>query len=160
MPVSSTAGATIHIGGKLAVQSDDVDVADFSGVTWTEIKEVEGLGSVGDTAQEITFDSITSRRTRRLKGTRSAGTMEIVCGLDYADAGQIAAIAAEKTDDNYAFKVTFDDAPTGGTPSERYFVAMVGAVTEQFDGANNVTKLNISLWVNSNIARVAAAEAA
>ncbi|SDY18231.1 hypothetical protein [Citreimonas salinaria] len=160
MPVFATAGAKIHIGGELAAQSADFAVADFSGVTWTEIMEVESLGSFGDTAQEVPFESLGYSRTRRMKGLRSAGTMEIVCGMDYADAGQLAAIAAEKTDKEYAFKITFDDAPTGGTPSERYFVAQVGAVTEQLDTANNVMKLNISLWVNSNIVRVAAAEPA
>ncbi|MGR3494083.1 hypothetical protein [Citreimonas sp.] len=160
MPFFATAGAKIHIGGELAAKSADFAIADFDAVTFTEIKEVESLGSFGDTAQEVAFDSIDSKRTRRLKGTRSAGTMEIVCGIDYADAGQLAAIAAEKTDKNYAFKVVFNDAPTGGTPSERYFIAQVGAASEQLDSANNVMKLNVSLWINSNIVRVAAAEAA
>ena len=85
--------------------------------------------------------------------------MEVVCGIDYSDAGQIAALAAEKTDENYAFKLEFDDAPAGGTPSERYFVAMVGGASEQLDTANNVMKLNLSLWINSNVVRVNAAEA-
>lgn len=159
MPIFATAGAKLYIGSATAVQGFDFDASDFTGETWTEIKEIESLGSVGDTAQEITFDTVEARRTHRLKGNRSAGTMEVVCGIDYADAGQVAAIAAEKTDDNYAFKIEFNDAPTGGTPSERIFVAMVGAASEQLDGANNVMKLNLSLWVNSNIVRVDAAEA-
>ena len=66
-------------------------------------------------------------------------------------------LAAEKTDNNYAIKIEFDDAPTGGTPSERYFIAIIGGASEQLDTANNVMKLNLSLWINSNVVRVNAA---
>ncbi|MCA0847197.1 hypothetical protein [Salipiger thiooxidans] len=158
MPVFATAGAKLYIGGALAAKPGDFVEGDFTGETWTEIKELESLGSFGDTATEVTFSSIGERRTKRFKGTRSAGTMEVVCGIDYADAGQLAAIAAEKTDNDYAFKLEFPDAPSDGTPSERYFIAMVGGASEQLDTANNVMKLNLSLWINSNVVRVAAAE--
>ncbi|SFD17201.1 hypothetical protein [Salipiger profundus] len=159
MPVFATAGAKLYIGGALTAKSSDFVVGDFDSETWTELKELESLGSFGDTATEVTFEALGDARSKRLKGTRSAGTMEVVCGIDYSDAGQIAALAAEKTDENYAFKLEFDDAPAGGTPSERYFVAMVGGASEQLDTANNVMKLNLSLWINSNVVRVNAAEA-
>lgn len=159
MPIFATAGAKLYIGGALAAKSTDFVVGDFTGETWTQINQLESLGSFGDTATEITMDILSEARTQRIKGTRSAGTMEVVAGIDYADAGQLAAIAAEKTRYDFAFKLEFNDAPSGGTPSERYFVAMVGGATEQLDTANNVMKLNLSLWINSNIVRVAAAEA-
>ena len=157
MPIFATAGAKLYIGGALAQKASDFVEADFTGETWTEIKWLESLGSVGDAAQEIAFDVIGNPRTQRIKGTRSAGTMEVVCGIEYSDAGQVAAIAAEKTDDDYAFKLEFDDAPAGGTPSERYFIAMVGGASEQYDTANSVMKMNLSLWINSNVVRVDAA---
>jgi len=112
---------------------------------------------VFDTAEEISFTAIGDSRTRRLKGSRNAGTMEVIMGIDYADAGQIALIAAEKAKENYSFKVEFNDAPVGGTPSERLFVAAVGSASEALDTADNVMKLNASLWVNSNVVRVDAA---
>ena len=52
---------------------------------------------------------------------------------------------------------TRHDAPAGGTPSERYFIAKVGSASEAYDTANAVMKLNASLWVNSNVVRVNAA---
>ncbi|QRZ15396.1 hypothetical protein JWJ88_13655 [Paracoccus methylovorus] len=161
MTIYATNGTRVYIGGPLAAKSADFVFADFSAQTalWTEIGEAEGLGTVGDTSTEITFDAIASQRTRRLKGARNAGTMEIVCGIDAKDEGQIAAIAAEKTPHDYAIKLVLNDAPAGGTPSERYFVAKVASAAEQFDTANSVMKLNISLWVNSNIVHVDAAEA-
>ncbi|WP_313349923.1 hypothetical protein [Paracoccus sp. (in: a-proteobacteria)] len=154
MTIYATNGARIFIGPALTAKSSDFVLADFPTTGWVEVGETEGLGTVGDTATEITFDGIASSRTRRLKGTRNAGTMEIVCGIDPGDEGQIAAVAAEKTPYDYAIKLVLNDAPAGGTPSERYFVAKVASAAEQYDSANSVMKLNISLWVNSNVVHV------
>ena len=159
MTIFATAGAKLYIGGAMAQKGTDFVFADFTTPpqTWVEIKETEGLGSLGDTSQAVTFDGIADKRTRTLKGTRSAGAMEVVCGIDSADPGQIALVAAEKTIHDYAFKLVLNDAPPGGTPSERYFIAKVMSQSEQYDQANNVMKLNASLGVNSNIVRVDAA---
>jgi hypothetical protein len=83
--------------------------------------------------------------------------MQVVAGLDYADAGQLALVAAEKARGTFAFKLTFNDAPTGGTPSIRYFTALVMSTAEQFNEANSIVELHTTLEVDSNIVRVAAA---
>ncbi|MEQ1405646.1 phage tail tube protein [Neorhizobium sp. Rsf11] len=160
MTVYSSAGLQIYIGGVMA-QGDDLTLADFTTPpqTWVQIKEVEAAGSVGDTSEAITFTALDDSRTRTIKGPRSAGTMEIVCGIDPDDPGQQAVIAAEKEIHDYGFKLVFNDAPAGGTPSERYFIGKVMSQAEQYDQANNVMKLNISIGVNSNVVRVARAEA-
>jgi hypothetical protein len=155
--IFATAGAKLFIGEAKSTQSADFTDTDFTSETWTEIKETESLGSFGDTSEEVTFEGLADSRARRLKGTRSAGAMDVVMGIDYQDAGQLALIAAEKTKENYSFKVEFNDAPPGGTPSERLFVAAVGSASESLDTANNVMKLNASLWINSNVVRVNAA---
>lgn len=159
MTIYATNGAKLFIGGILAAKSTDFVAADFVGqaAEWEEIGEPENFGSIGDAAAEITFDGISANRTRRLKGTRNAGTMEVVCGIDYEDPGQIALIAAERQIHDYAFRLVLNDAPPGGTPSERLFVAKVASVVEALDAANNVMKLNASLWVNSNVVKVDAA---
>ncbi|WP_126974650.1 hypothetical protein [Frigidibacter oleivorans] len=159
MTVFATNGAKLYIGGVMDDPGEDLDATDFSGETWVEVKEVENLGTFGDEAAEITFDGIGNQRTRRLKGTRNAGAMELVCGIDSGDAGQLALLAAEKTAHDYAFRVVFNDAPAGGTPSERMFFAKVASVSEALDTANSVMKLNATLWINSNVVRVNAAEA-
>jgi hypothetical protein len=158
MPIYATAGAKLYIGNVISDKPSDFSEADFAAETWTNISYLESLGTLGDQAEEITFDALGESRRKRVKGVRNAPTMEVVVGIDYTDAGQQALIAAEKTDDNYTFKIEFDDAPVGGTPSERYFIAMVGSSAEAFDTANSVMKLNASLWVNSNTVRVDAAE--
>ena len=154
----STAGMKLEIGAApMAFNGTDLVAADFSAVSWTEITGHTNLGSAGDTTELITSNHIDAARTRKIKGPRNAGSMQIVCDLDYADAGQLALIAAEKTNYTYPFKITFNDAPTGGTPSERYFVALVMSQQEEFGEATSQMKLNVTLEIDSNIVRVAAA---
>jgi hypothetical protein len=157
MPIFATAGAKLFIGGEFIDTGVDVAVSDFSSEVWVEVKALESLGTLGDAASEIAVELIDQQRTKRIKGTRAAPPMEVICAIDYADAGQLAMIAAEKSPNDYAFKVVFNDAPSGGTPSERYFIGQVASSSETYDTANSVMKLNCTIWVNSNVARVAAA---
>lgn len=157
MPIFATAGAKIYIGGTLNPPTTEaLEAIDFSTITWTQIGHVNNLGSFGDAAEAIENDDISLARRQKLKGLRDAGTIELVCAIDYADAGQIALLAAEATDHNYAVRVVFDDAPPAGTPSERMFVALVMSAREVLDEANSIMRLQVSLAINSNIVRVAA----
>jgi len=158
MAIYATNGAKLYIGGVKDMKSSDFAASDFTTETWVEIKETEGLGSVGDTAEIISVKSIAEQRVKKVKGSRDAGTMEVICGINAADPGQIAVITAERTIHNYAFRLVLNDAPQGGTASERLFIAMVASTREQFDQADAVMKMNISLAVNSNIVRVDAAD--
>lgn len=159
MPFFATAGSKVYIGDELAMKSADFVEGDFSSVTWTEITGLDTIGTFGDTSQSITQSIINEARDKTIKGTRNAGTLEISANIDYADAGQLAAIAAEKSTQDFAFKVEFNDAPTGGTPSTRLFVGKVMSAAEALNQANNSMMLNTSVAINSNIVRVAAAEA-
>ena len=157
MPIFATAGTKVFIGEALAAKTADFVVADFADIDWTEIGSLENIGSVGDTSAEVTFDDIGKGRTQKLKGTRNAGNCELVMGIDYADPGQIALLAAEKTPHDYAFKIEFNDKPaTGASPknSQRLFIAKVMSAAEALDQANNVMKLNATLGINSNVVRV------
>jgi hypothetical protein len=163
MPIFATAGSKLYIGSTLADKSTDFVQADFTSQTWVEVGNLDAIGTVGDTSQAVTASIIGEGRDKTIKGTRSAGTMEVVANIDYADAGQQAAIAAEKTPHDYAFRIVLNDAPPTGadpTPSERLFIAKVMSAAEAFDQANSVMKLNISLAVNSNIVRIAASAGA
>ena len=155
--IFATAGSKLYIGQSIASKTTNFVLADFAGQSWIEIGWLENIGAFGDEAANITFDAIGQQRTQKLKGTRNAGDMAVVAGIDYEDQGQITLRAAEGTPNNYAFKVQFNDAPTGGDPSERYFIALVMSTREALDTANNVMKLNATLGVNSNIVRVNAA---
>lgn len=162
----TTAGTKVSIGAMMAYTGVDFVAADFTtgSPAWTRILGTTNIGGAGDTAELVTSNQIDTgnpdvSRTRKAKGSRNAGTMEIVADLDYADPGQLALVAAEKTSQTYAFKVEFNDAPEGGTPSIRYFVALVMSAREQWDEANSVMKLNTTMEIDSNVVRVSAASA-
>lgn len=152
--IFTTAGTTVEIGGVKDPKSTDFVAADFNGQSWINIGKINSIGSFGDQAAEVTFDLLSENRTQKLKGTRNAGNIELVCGLVSDDDGQEALRLAEKTIYDYAFRVTFNDAKPGGQPSRRYFIAKVLQAREQLDTANNVVRLVATLGINSNIVYV------
>lgn len=129
MSLYATAGMKLYIGAALAQKSADFVAADFSSQTWTEITGLESLGTLGDTSQAVTFTSINDSREKTLKGSRSAGTMEVVCAADNLDAGQIAVIAAEKLPHDYAFKLEGNDKPPVKSSTATITIASPGVVT-------------------------------
>lgn len=156
MSIYITSESKIFIGSAKTQKTSDWVAGDFEGESWTEIAWVENIGQFGDESSEVTFDAIGEGRTIKLKGTRNAGTLALTVGFDPEDAGQIALVAAEKTPDDYAFRIDFNDAPVGGTPSQRFFIAKVMSAREQLDGANSVIKIMGNLGINSNVVAVVA----
>lgn len=154
MAIFTTAGASFFIGTAIDSKAVDFTESDFKSQTWTQVNRVENYGSFGDTADEVTFNDVGKNRVEKLKGTRNAGNMEIVVGVDYSDEGQKALRAAERTIYDYAFRVVFNDAPVNGSPSERLFIAKVMSTSEEMNEANNVVKLKVTLGINSNIVRI------
>ncbi len=152
------AGCKIFIGGVLATKAVDFVAADFTSQTWVAIDGWSQMGAIGDSAALITSSIISRGRDLKQKGTRNAGSMQNVFAQIDSDPGQIALIAAEKSPSNYAFKIEFNDAPVGGTPSQRLFVGLVTTAQEAGGAANTVRNLNSTVEINSNIVSVAAEE--
>ncbi len=152
--IFATVGSKVSIGQVMSPQSTPFVLADFASQTWTPCGWTQSIGQFGDVSAEIKFDAIDQSRTQKLKGTRDAGSMDVAMGVDHTDPGQIALVAAEQTPYDYAVKVEFNDAASGGTPSARYFIAKVMSAAEKLDTANNVVMLNCTLAIDSNIVRV------
>jgi len=154
MAVFSVKGSIISIGGALAMQADDFEASDFTSQTWVPIAEPESMGTAGDAAAELTFDSVTAGRTRVLKGVTRAPAMELTFGADYADAGQAALRAAFLSQSDYAFKIELADKPSSGASpknSQRLFIGKVMSINDTFDG---IHKLTATVQPNSNIVAV------
>lgn len=124
------AGAKIYLGPAVSTVPDDADINEalFSSTVFTEIKGWQTMGAIGDAAALITESIISSGRDWKGKGTRNAGSMQNNFVILPEDAGQIALIAAEKTDYNYPFKLAFDDTPPAKTSTVTITVATPGVV--------------------------------
>lgn len=153
MGISTTAGAKVYIGTTAAA----TNATQFAADTYVEIGSVEDIGEFGDESSEVTFSEVGSGRVRKRKGQRDAGTLTLICGRDAADAGQDALLAAEKTEGVYNIKVVADDAPTPGTPSTFYFKAIVLSARLNFGSADNITRVNFVLSIDSAILEIQAA---
>ncbi|MBN9078519.1 MAG: hypothetical protein BGN87_00145 [Rhizobiales bacterium 65-79] len=154
----AVAGAKIYIGTvAMARPDDDVDESDFSGVTWTEIADWTQCGAFGDTRSVITTQVISRKRDVKLGGTLNAGQMQNQFATNTGDAGQVALIAAAAGNSNWPFKIEWDDAPSGGTPTLNYFIGLVTSAQQAGGGANTVRQLNATIEINSNIVDVPAA---
>lgn len=155
MGINTTAGAKIYIG----TTAETENLAAYEADTYVEIKEAQDIGEFGDESAEIEVTAIGDRRKRRLKGTRDAGLLNLVCYRDPLDAGQQALIAAEKTNAAYNLKIVAEDAPTGGTPTTFYMKVLVMSAKLNFSGADDVTSITFGLAINTDILEVEAAEA-
>lgn len=153
----ATAGSKLYIGQAKEYAGVELVAADFNGQAWTEIKGTTDLGSAGDSAELLSSTHINDGRVRKGKGTKNAGSMAIVADLDWSDAGQLAVIAASQSQSSFAFRLVLNDAPAGGTPSERLFVGFVMSDSENYGQANTVTALNATIEVDSNFVRISAA---
>lgn len=153
----------LYIGGvlDLAHVGRPLTAADFVGQSWKLIEKAEDLGrlqSVGESTSRSGSRHGPGRGTRT-KVSRGVGSYEPRFSLAVHLPGQAALLAAEETDEDYAFRLVLADAPAGGTPSERLFIATVGGLAEIFGGPNDQPQIAADLWINSNVVRVAAAPA-
>lgn len=151
MAFYSIKGSKWSIGTALAMKSADFIAADFSAIVFTEIKEPETMGTIGDTFAELAFDNVTDGRTKVVKGNRKAGAIELTFALDPTDAGQLALRAAFLSESDFVFRCELADKPTtGATPknSTRTFIAKVMSCNDTTDG---IGKLVATLQPNSNV---------
>lgn len=158
------AGCKFFIGSAaIEDQDDDFIATDFDAVTWVEVKGWVTMGASGDAATLVTSDQIGNKRTKKAKGTRNAGSMENVFDVIADDPGQLALVAAEQTDDNYPFRIVYNDTPTTGpapTPSESLFIGLVMSRSRAGGGANDPRRMNSTVEINSNVVAVPASTGA
>lgn len=158
------AGCKFYIGdAAIDDQDEDFVAEDFDAVTWIEVKGWVTMGAHGDAATLVTSDQIGNPRTKKAKGTRNAGSMENVFDVVADDPGQLAMIAAERTNQNYPFRVVYNDAPATGaapTPSESMFIGIVLSGQRSGGGANDPRRRALTVEINSNIVEVEASTGA
>lgn len=158
MPINTGAGTRIHIGPRLTAalpKDHEAAVALLAAITYVEIGEVESIGDIGDTINDVAFAGLASGRATHLKGLADAGSVELSIGFDAGDAGQMALVQAflDRSRYDYPIKVVYVDGETD------YFAAKVMSNKKTGISVEGVLKRTVSLGVNSEVYEVLDAEA-
>lgn len=124
---NSNAASSLYIGvatadGGAVPEAEDaiLNLAGYEALFWTEIGSVGSHGEVGSTVNILTYDTWNTTVIQKAKGIEDAGSPEIEVARVYNDNGQIALRAAALLNNNFAFKMVRNDAPSGGTPTIIY----------------------------------------
>lgn len=156
MGITAAANSKIGIG---AVTIASPVLATFTADTYVNFANIRDAGEAGSEAEVITGKYLDQPYTRKIKGSRDAGSMDVVIARDSSDPGYAAMIAAEKTSNCYNFCVELNDKPaTGASPknSKFYFSALVASAKNRFGEADDVVETTFSLAISGPIYEVAA----
>ena len=151
MTINTASGSKLFIGTTTAAENLSQYLTD----SYEEVGEIEDLGEFGDSAEDVTFASLSDSRLRHLKGIRDAGTVAVIAGADASDLGQAAMVAAEASVLDFNFKIVLNDQLTiSGTPSEHYFRGKVMSKRLGVGTANNVVRRTFNVGINTEILEV------
>lgn len=150
--IQTTSGARFFISNSSITSAIDT-IAEFEATSqWIEIGLVEDLGELGDEASAVTGAAIGDGRIRKAKGARDAGMLAVVCFHDPIDAGQLAVIAAEATNNNYGFKIILPDSPSGAySDTIQYFRGLVMSKRLRLGTNDNIMRRMFNIGVNSEV---------
>jgi hypothetical protein len=122
---------------------------------WVEVGELEALGLMGCSWDMDEFDAgeyinplPEDREIVSYKKSRRKFPMDVILGLDPSDAGQLLLWKAYAVTDAFAFRMIFPDGVT-----KRTWWGLVTVISEVFDTANNVMRLQVSILPSGSVVR-------
>lgn len=152
MGVQTVAGTEIHIS---AAQPATFDAAGYAAVTgWAKIGEITDGGSHGKTFAEVTHSPIDTRMVQKFKGSINIGTKTLNLGIDDDDAGQILLKTALDSDDDFSFKVTYQDGAID------YFQAKVMSFEKAATSVDSIRTATVNLGLTGTKTGVGIVEVA
>lgn len=101
--------SVIAISATLPTTQDDDDSTGYPAATYTPIGQVTNWTPGGRLHTLTPSNPINKRGTDFYKATYNNGTDNVVVNRDDDDAGQVIVLAAEASDNDYAFSVTYQD---------------------------------------------------
>ncbi len=144
----TSANVTIGVS---ASQPATYDAAGFGALTFTTIGGVTAVGEFGGEAELITYDLLSDRVTKKLKGTINYGTIQLEMVLETADAGQLLLEngALDAAIDNiHSFKVTLNDGTI------KYFTGVIMGFRPNVGGSNNVVSVTSNIEIDNKLVTV------
>ena len=147
--IGSVAGTVISIS---AAQPATYTVVGYTALTYTAIGDIDNAGSDGRVYNEITFNPIASRGTRKFKGSFNEGNKTLTLAYNSADAGVVLLKTALNSDADFSFKVAL---PDGGI---RFFQAKVLSFVNEENTVDDMRMATVELTITTNSAGVGIVE--
>lgn len=149
--MATTTGA----GTGLAISADTPtteDEAGYAALTYTEIGDIERIGSFGASTDVITFQPLKGPAQKH-KGPTNYGAIQPSLAHNDEDAGQtlLRTAADDETSALYSFEVTYPDGAI------RYFQGRVFGYPESVDGATSMVMATPSIEISTKVVKVNAA---
>lgn len=150
MAVQTVAGASLALSATIPTTFDAVGYAAvFSASPGPAvIGQITDAGQHGRVYNVVTHNPIGSRGTQKFKGSFNEGQKVLTVGIDDDDAGQTLAIAALDSDNDYSFKVLYQDG------SIDYFQAKVIGFQKSMTGVDTMLTATLTLEITTNNAGV------
>lgn len=147
-------GSQTGAGTKLAISAASpatFDAAGYGALAFTEIGQVEKLGSFGASFAKVEFQPMNGPK-QKFKGSADNGALQPSVAIDSTDAGQtlLQTAADDKTQKLYSFRVTYSDG------AKRFFQGRVFGLPEGVDGADSMVMSTPAIEICTDIVRVAA----
>jgi hypothetical protein len=141
MALGTVAGTLIGIS---AATPATFNVAGYAALTFTNIGSIEDGGEHGRVYNEVTFNPIDTRGTRKYKGSFNEGNKTLSIGYDSDDAGMVLLKAALASDGDYSFKVTYPDGDID------YFQAKVMTLSKATGGVDSIRMASVELSITTS----------
>lgn len=149
MAIGTVAGTLIGISASTPAT---FDAAGYGALTFTNIGNIEDGGEHGRQYNEVTFNPIDTRGTRKYKGSFNEGSKTLSIAYDGADDGMVLLKAALDSDNDYSFSVAY---PNGDVD---YFQAKVLTLTKATGGVDSMRMASVTLSITTNDAGVGIVE--
>jgi hypothetical protein len=148
MTSQTAAGSTLAISVASPATND---AAGFTALTFTDIGNVEKIGTIGTTFAKVEFQPLKGGK-QKYKGSPDYGALQPSVALDNADAGQniLQTSADDESQKLYSFRATLQDG------AKRFFQGRTFGMPETIDGADSMVMAAPTLEICTKPIKVAA----
>lgn len=147
--VETVAGTRLYIAAQQPVTYNQAGYeASLMDGAWAEIGEITDGGEHGREYALVTHAPIATRGVQKFKGSFNEGSKTMQLAMDNDDAGQVVALAALASDNDYSFKVAYQ----GGDVD--YFQAKVMSFKKAASSVDSIRSATITLELTTNSAGV------
>jgi hypothetical protein len=147
MTIQTSAGAALAMS---VATPATFDAAGYAALTFTEIGQLEKIGTIGSTFAKVEFQPLKGAK-QKLKGSADYGSLQPSVAHDDADAGQtlLRTSSDDITNKLYSFMVTYQNG------AKRYFQGRTFGYPETVDGADTVLMAAPTVEICTTIVKVA-----